>query len=362
VAELRPAQVPASVGHFTGREDDLAALTRAIRRPTDEPRLLMVSGVGGIGKTALVVRWAHSVADRFADGQIFVDLHGRSPREALSASDGLGVALAALGVAKAHRPATLDERASLFRTLISTRRVLIVADDASRVDQVLALVPPTTSSQLVATSRRRLNALAAHHAVQAFNVEPLSPLQTHELLVRIAGAERLNEPEAATVVRWCGGWPLVTRLAGTRLAARPGQSLASFVDELDELADQILDEEPRSLRAALVGAHRSLSPAAAYLFGRLGLITSTAVSLHHPTMSTDPSVRRVRRLLDELVAAHLITETGPDRYRIHDVVRRFARQCGADLLDRNAVDEWVRLRCGTVGSDLARRVVDSQPI
>jgi hypothetical protein len=209
------------VGHFTGREDDLAALTRAIRRPTDEPRLLMVSGVGGIGKTALVVRWAHSVADRFPDGQIFVDLHGRSPREALSASDGLGVALAALGVARAHRPATLDERASLFRTLVSTRRVLIVADDASRVDQVLALVPPTTSSQLVATSRRRLNALAAHHAVQAFNVEPLSPLQTHELLVRIAGAERLNEPEAATVVRWCGGWPLVTRLAGTRLAARP---------------------------------------------------------------------------------------------------------------------------------------------
>ena len=184
------------------------------------------------------------------------------------------------------------------------------------------------------------------------------------VVARIAGPERLNDPEASTVVRWCGGWPLVTRLAGTKLAARPWQTLASFVDELDELADQILDEEPRSLRAALVGAHRSLSPAAAYLFGRLGLITSTSVSLHHPAMSTDPSVRRVRRLLDELVAAHLIVETGPDRYRIHDVVRRFARQCGADLLDRNAVDEWVRLRCGTVASDIPRqrRVVDSQPI
>jgi hypothetical protein len=358
-AELRPAQLPAGVGHFTGREAELAALTRAISRQTDEPRLLMVSGVCGIGKTALVVRWAHSVAERYPDGQIFVDLHGRTPRETLSARGGLGVALSALGVAKADLPAHIDERASLYRTLISGRRVLIVADDASRLDQLLALVPPNTSSQLVATSRRRLVGLAAHHAVQAFRVVPLSPKQTHELLAGIAGPERLQEPAAGTVVQWCGGWPLVTRLAGTWLAARPWQSMASLADELDDLADQILDEDPRGLRAALVSAHASLSPAAAYLLGRLGLSSSTTVNLHHPTPVAGRSVRRVRELLNELVAAHLMVDIGQDRFRIHDVVRRFARQCGAELVDRDVVDEWVRHRSATpADSEALARVAD----
>lgn len=357
VAELRPAQLPASVGHFTGRDAELAALTRAISRPSDEPRVLTVSGAGGIGKTALVVRWAHSVAGRYPDGQIFVDLHGREPRGALSAKSGLGVALGALGVSKNDIPATTDERASLYRTLISGKRVLIAADDAATLDQLLVLVPPSTASQLVVTSRRRLAALAAHHAVQALHVEPLSPQATHDLLARIAGPERLRGPAATTVVRWCAGWPLVTRLAGAKLAARPWQSLESFVDELDDFADQILDDDPRSIRAALVSAHKTLSPAAAYLFGRLGLSESSSVSLHQPTGSAGPSVRRVRRLLDELVAVHLIVEVGPDRYRIHDVVRRFARQCGVELIDRDAVDEWVR-DGRTAVSDAAGRMAD----
>jgi hypothetical protein len=155
-------------------------------------------------------------------------------------------------------------------------------------------------------------------------------------------------------VQWCGGWPLVTRLAGAKLAARPWQSLASFADELTELADQILDEDPLSVRAALECACRSLSPAAAYLFGRLCLGNSSLVSLYHPALAVGPLVRRLRPMLDEIVSAHLIVEVGPDRYRIHEVVRRFARRCGADLVDRDAVDEWMRLM------ELAEsRVVDS---
>jgi DNA-binding SARP family transcriptional activator len=348
-AEVRPAQLPASVGHFTGRQRELAALTRAISRPTDEPRVLMVSGVGGIGKTALVVRWAHSVADRYPDGQIFVDLHGQVPGESLSVGSALAAVLGALGAGRHDTPETVDERAALFRTLISGRRVLIVADDAGVLDQVLALVPPTTESQLVVTSRRRLVALAAHHAVQAFHVEPLSPRATRDLLARIVGPERLREPAAAKVVQWCGGWPLATRLVGTKLAARPWQSMASFANELDDLADLVLDDDPRSVRAALVSAHRALSPAAAHLFGRIGLNPSS-LSLRYPATAADPSMRRVRRLLDELVAVNLLLEVGHGRFRLHDVVRRFARQCGAELADRDAVDEWVRDR-GTAVAD-----------
>jgi DNA-binding SARP family transcriptional activator len=340
-ADLRPAQLPASVGHFTGRDTEVAVLTRAVTRPGDEPRVLMVTGPGGIGKTALVVRWAHSVTERFPDGQIFIDLHARVPREALSASDVLGLVLSALGTARPDIPVSLDERAALYRTLISGRRVLIVADDAGASDQVLALVPPTLTSQLVATSRRRLDALATHHAVQSLQVEPLSPQATSALLSRIIGPQRLAQPAAARVVQWCGGWPLAVRLAATWLAARPWQSLESFVEELDDLADVVLDDDPRSVSEALVSAHRSLSPAAAYLFGRLGLGASPSLTFRLSSVAGDLSTRRVRRLLDELVSAHLIVEVGPDRYRIHDVVRRFARHCGADLIDRDAVDELV---------------------
>jgi DNA-binding SARP family transcriptional activator len=345
-AELKPAQLPASVGHFTGRDAELAALGRAINRPTDEPRVLTISGPGGIGKSALVIRWCHSVADRYPDGQIFVDLHGQVPPETLSAHSALAVALGALGVARPDTPETTDERAALYRTLLFGRRVLIVADDATGLDQVLTLVPPTTASQLVVTSRRRMIALAAHHAVQALYLEPLSPQATCELLGRIVGPDRLRDPAVDRIVQWSGGWPLAVRLAGTRLAARPWQSLSSFVDELDDGDDLVLDEDPRSVHEALVSAHRTLSPAAAYLFGRLGLHPDSTLSLHQVATGGAIAMRRVRRLLDELVAAHLIAEVGPDRYRIHDVVRRFAAQCGAELVDRDAVDAWVSQRGG----------------
>jgi DNA-binding SARP family transcriptional activator len=361
VAEFRPAQLPASVGHFTGRQRELAALTQAIGRPADEPSVLLVTGPGGIGKTALVVRWAHSAARRYPDGQLFVDLHGQVSAAALCPRAALGVVLGGLGVTKPDTPDTADERAALFRTLISSRRVLIVADDAGGLGPLLPLVPPTPASQLVVTSRRRLTALAAHHAVQALHLEPLSPQATRELLARIVGPERLREPGATRVVQWCGGWPLATRLAGTKLAARPWQALASFANELDELSDLVLDDDPRSVRSALVSAQRELSPAAAYLFGRMARHQSPSVIFPYPATAADPAVRRVRRLLDELVAVHLVVEVGPGRYRIHDLVRRFARQSGADLLDRDAVDQWVPHRDPAL-AEPATRMADSHRI
>jgi hypothetical protein len=341
VAELRPHQLPASVGHFTGRDEELMALNGAITPPSDESRVLLVSGAGGLGKTALVVRWAHSIADRYPDGQIFIDLHSRIPGGKISGHEAVGAALGALGVPKSELPPTMDERIALHRSLISGRRVLIVADDADSLDQLLPLVPPTAASLMVATSRRRLGALSAYHAVLEVILEPLTPRATTDLLTRVVGPSRLRDPAAARLVQWCGGWPLAIRIVGTKLAARPWHSLTAFVDELGESTDLSLDDDPRSVHEALVGAHRSLSPAAAHLFGRLGL-GPTSPCLPHSTDSANGSIRWLRRLFDELVAANLVVEVGPDQYRIHDVVRRFARQCGAELRDRDTVDDWVR--------------------
>jgi len=339
--DVRPAQLPASVGHFTGRDSELAALTRVIGRASDEPRVLVVSGAGGLGKTALVVRWAHAIMDQYPDGQIFVDLHGNDPDRLMPAGAALAQALAALGAVRDDIPIAVDERAALYRTLVSGRRVLIVADDAGSVDQVLPLVPPTTLSQLVVTSRRRLAALACHHAVESFPIEPLSPQATYDLLAQMVGRQRLRDPAAVGLVQWCGGWPLVIRLVATLLAARPGQSLASFADELGEHDDQVMGDDPRSVQTALAGAYRALSPAAAHLFGRLGLHAGSSFQLQRMT-AAGTSIWRVRQLFDELVAMNLIVEAGPDRYRFHDVVRRFAQRCGAELMDRDVIDDWTR--------------------
>jgi len=173
-------------------------------------------------------------------------------------------------------------------------------------------------------------ALTAHHAVQAFPLGPLGPQASYDLLARIVGPQRLRDPAVTRVIRWCGGWPLAIRLAAALLAERPGQSLASFADELNELGDgPVLDGDPRSVEAALAGAYRALSPAAAHLFVRLGLNNQPIVKLRRT--EDDAPLHRTRRLFDELVTANLIVDTGGDSYQFHEIVHRFARRCGDEL-------------------------------
>jgi DNA-binding SARP family transcriptional activator len=340
VEEHRPAQMPASVGHFVGRDEDLAALTAALPGPGDEPRVLVVSGAGGLGKTALAVRWAHAVADRFPDGQIFIDLHGSLPDGALSPGAALGAVLLALGVAAEQLPVSVEERAALYRTRVNGQQVLLVADDAGSVSQLLPLVPPTPGSLIVATSRSRLTALTAHHAVRLRTIQPLDPGSSRDLLCEIVGEERLRGEGVSEVVELCGGWPLTLRLAGATLAARSSQSLTSFAEELRERADVLsVGDDPRTVRGALVQAHATLDPAARRLFGQLGLLPGTSVSLHLAAAAAGISALRARRLLDELISANLVVETGPDRYWFHDMICRYARQCGAELSDREVVEE-----------------------
>ncbi|MFI7602485.1 BTAD domain-containing putative transcriptional regulator [Actinoplanes sp. NPDC049681] len=339
-AQRRPAQVPAGVGYFAGRESDLAALTAALPDPDADPRVVLVSGAGGLGKTALTVRWAHSVAHRFPDGQIFVDLHGSVPKMALSPDAAVGAALLALGVPVAGLPAGVEERAALFRTRLYHRRVLLVADDAGSVAQVLPLVPPTSGSLLVVTSRSRLTALAAHHEVRTVGLRPLLGAAARDLLGEIVGRQRLSEAGGADLVDLCGGWPLTLRQAGATLVARSTQSLSSFAEELRDRADTLsVADDPRTVRAALTQARTGLDRAAGRLFDQLGALPVGSVSLDLAAAVAGISVSRTRRLLDEIISVNLMVETGPDRYGWYEVVRRYARRCGAALTDREVAEE-----------------------
>jgi DNA-binding SARP family transcriptional activator len=332
--EHRPAQLPPTVGYFTGREGDLAALRAALVGRRDEPRVLIVSGPGGLGKTALVVQWAHGVADRFPHGQIFLDLRGDEPAEALPVCAALEAVLGALDVARADLPPTTTERVALYRTLVNGKRMMIVADNAASAEQLLPLVPSTSDSLLVVTSRRRLTALASYHAVDELLLEPLPARSSLQLLEKLVGAQRLRDPAVADLLSWCGGWPLAIRLAGAKLAVRPSQPLASFVEDLRDCGDElVLDGDRRSVHSVLNSAYRSLSPAAARLFGRLSLYQGAHAHLRHAVAAAGTSARRARQLVDELITAHLVVESGADGYSLHDVIRRFAvRRC--------AEEEW----------------------
>jgi DNA-binding SARP family transcriptional activator len=333
---VRPAQLPASDGLFVGRAGDLQALEEAVgqgRRGTtsagggaDTRAVVVVSGPGGLGKTALVVEWAHRASTDFPDGQLFVDLGGAddAPDEAV------GAALLALGVASVDLPPAVADRIGLYRTLVRDRRLLVVADDAGSVEQVLALVPPGPESRLVVTTRRRLVSLATHHAVREIVLDPLDAGVTTELLQRLVGAERLAVPATASLVEWCGGWPLLVRHAGATLVFRPSQPINTFVRELEGAAgDVVLQEDQRSVDAALASVHALLSPAAARLFERLAL-HSGVICLHLAAVAAGTSTHRVRALLDELVAVHLLVESRTGEFGLYDVVARFGRRLACE--------------------------------
>jgi len=320
----RPAQLPAPDAMFLGREAELRELDAAGEGP-----VLVVSGPGGMGKTALAVAWAHRAAAAFPDGQLFLDLRGgrRSPKEVVAA------ALVSLGVAASEVPAKLDDRIALYRTVVHARRLLVVADDAGSVAQVLAVVPSGPGSRLVVTTRRRPITLSAHHAVHELVLRPLGPRASRDLLGRVVGGPRLEDQDIEPLVTWCGGWPLLLRQVAATLALRPSQSVAGFVAEFAaEFAACPqwvgLDGDLRSVEGALMAAYDLLSPDAARLFERLSLATGE-FCLHRAAATAGTSAARARVLLDELVALHLVVEGALDGFRYDPVVARFARRLAA---------------------------------
>jgi hypothetical protein len=315
----RPAQLPAPDGLFLGRAAELRELEAVTSR------VVVVSGPGGMGKTALVVGWAHRAAAAFPDGQLLLDLKGgrRSPKEVVTA------ALLSLGVAPADLPARLDDRTALYRTVVHDRRLLVVADDAGSVAQLLAVVPSGPGSRLVVTTRRRPVTLSAHHAVHELVLRPLGPRASRELLGRVVGTDRLDGQDVAPLVAWCGGWPLLLRQVAARLALRPSQSVAGFVAEFTANPRWLgPDGDLRSVDGALTTAYDLLSPEAARLFERLSLV-SGEFCLHRAAVTAGTSDSRARALLDELVGLHLVVEGTLDGFRYDDVVARFARRLAA---------------------------------
>jgi len=363
-AAPRPAQLPPRVGHFVGRAAQLAALDAGLNQAADT-RVAMVSGAGGMGKTAVVVQWAHRVRDQFPDGQIFLDLRGHDDTIAMTATAALTHALRALGVPDGRLPAELPEQVDLLRSLLDGRRVLIVLDNTATAEQVLPLVPPSPTSMLVVTSRRPMTALTTYHTVHAVPLDAMTPEEGFAVLRDVAGTTRVDrEPaDAARIIASCAGLPLALRIAAAKLVHQPEQALGALARELstvDRLDALRIDGDSRSVRTVFASTYRTLSAPAARLFRRLGLHPGVVFGKHLAAAVAGLPSADTDRALAELVAAHLLTEHGGGRYRYHDLIRLYAAECAR--LDESQPDRTAtvtRLVDWYLGvADIANRALD----
>jgi len=361
----RPAQLPARVGHFTGRADALAALNRLADDPDPEISIAVVSGPAGIGKTALAVQWAHRVAARFPDGQLFVDLRAHEPGRPVPATQVLAHLLRSLGVSADRLPAQVAEQAALFRSLVHGRRLLIIVDNAGSTDEILPLVPGSAGTLLVATSRQALTALGTHHAVCAIALDALADDEALALLRRLLGdAAVAARPGAAReLIRLCGRLPLALRIAAAKLAGRPAPDIAALVEELslgNRLDLLAVDGDSRSMRTVFASAYRTLSPPAARAFRLLGLHPGPSFEVSLAAALLGRPVADAQAAVAELATAHLVLEVGPRRYRFHDLIALFAAHCAEaeepDEQRGNAVERAIDWYLAVAHA--ANRVVD----
>jgi tetratricopeptide (TPR) repeat protein len=329
-----PSQLPPGVWELTGRTEEIASLRAPLLAAgaADGPVVCAVSGKAGSGKTTLAVRVGHELIPSFPDGQLYVNLHGMDAGSVLPAREALAGFLRAFGVDDARLPDTVAERSALYRSLLAGRRVLVVLDDAASERQVRPLLPSQPGCGAIVTSRAPLSGL---ETARQLRLDVLQPDDAVQLLGRVAGHDRVAaEPEAADeIVRLCGYLPLGVLIAGARLAARRGWPLrvlaARLGDErrrLDELVSGDLE-----VRASIELSYRALDERerrGVRLLGLLGL-PDFAPWLLAPVL--DGSVAEGERMIDRLADAQLLDFAGVDatgqvRYRLHDLVRLFARE------------------------------------
>ncbi|HJP80074.1 MAG TPA: BTAD domain-containing putative transcriptional regulator [Pseudonocardiaceae bacterium] len=337
-----PRQLPAAPASFTGRERELAALTRILDDTSDAGGPVVISatsGTGGIGKTWLTLYWAHQQRGRFPDGQLFVDLRGFSPEGRPMAPEiAVRGFLDALGVPDTQIPTSLDAQTALWRSLLVGRRMLIVLDNAADTRQVRPLLPGGTSNTVFVNSRDHLTGLLSSHGAHRLDLDILSPTEAADLLRTRLGPARLGaEPDAVReLLALCGGFPLALSIVAGQALTHPDFPLATLAAELRESSLIALDDDDpaASLPSVLSWSYAALSAEQARVFGLLGIAPGPDIALDAATCLISLPPQRTRTILRALVGASLLREDVPGRYSMHDLVRAYAREtAGAEATE-----------------------------
>ncbi|MER7418964.1 BTAD domain-containing putative transcriptional regulator [Micromonospora peucetia] len=328
-----PAQLPASPHAFTGRTtelDQLYGLLEAAAR-ADTAVVAVVSGIAGVGKTALAVHFARLVVDRFPDGQLHVDLRGFHPTgPPLDPGEAVRGFLAAFGVPAQQMPEGLAAQSALLRTLLAERRVLLVLDNARDSRHVRPLLPGGPGCLTLITSRSRLTGVVATEGAHPITVDPLPLGDAHRMLIRRLGTARITAEPAAvtTIAARSAGLPLALAIVASRMVSHPHFSLRAIAEEL-ELAHGGLEgftgmDAETDVRSVFSWSYRALSSPAARLFRLLSMHPGPDLGAVAAASLAGVPPGRVRPLLAELAYAHMVTEHTPGRYAMHDLLRAYA--------------------------------------
>lgn len=328
-----PRQLPPPPAHFTGRWPEATAITAVLAEDPerDGPRLAVITGPGGIGKTALALHVLHAVSERFPDGQLYADMAAHGPNGPAAPGELLSGLLLGLGVPSADLPADHASRTSLYRSLTADREIALFLDDAATSAQVRALLPASRHSAVIVTSRKRLSGLVADGG-RLVPLEALPPDATVQLLSHAVGGHRVNEEphSARDVATLCGGMPIAVHVVAARLAARPRWRLATIAtqlaDERRRLRALVAEDGELSVAATFDLSYRGLPADAARLYRRLGLFPGTEFDTAGAAALLGDADADVDGLLETLLGANLVMDSGPERFRFHDLLRLHARR------------------------------------
>ncbi|MFD4920418.1 BTAD domain-containing putative transcriptional regulator [Streptomyces goshikiensis] len=328
-----PRTLPNDLTGFTGRERELGRLLERAAAPADgATRIVAIDGMGGSGKTALAIRAAHRLAEAYPDGQLYIDLRGftpgEQPRLPLSV---LGALLRSLGVPGERLPEEADSRSCMWRGMLAERRMLIVLDNAADVAQVRPLLPASSNSLVLITSRTRMVEL---DGCDWMSVGVMSPPDSRALVREALGRSRTErEPEAVeALAELCGHLPLALRIATARLRNRPRWTVRHLVDRLAD-GTRRLDElrsGERSVEATLRLSYRAMRKEHRDAFRLLGLHPGAEIDVHSAAALLGCGVREAEDVLEHLLDAHLVGQHEIGRYAFHDLVRSFAQSPRGD--------------------------------
>jgi DNA-binding SARP family transcriptional activator/tetratricopeptide (TPR) repeat protein len=372
-SSVAPHQLPGVACHFAGRSGELAMLSELIEHHCADggtasraASVCVISGVGGVGKTTLAVKWAHHVAERFPDGQLYINLQGFSPSTTpLSPKEALGTFLLALGMPPQRIPRELTAQLGLYRSLLAGKRVLVVLDNAHDADQVRPLRPGSPDCMTIITSRNRLTGLLTGEGACPLVLDVLNPRDARQLLALRLGHRRLAAATRAVdeMIGLCGALPLALSVAATRAQECPAAPLAALAAELRNVGTRLDTltggDAATDVRAVFSWSYAGLSRETARLFRLLGRQPGQEITAAAAAALAAMPLRQAGTALGELTHASLLTEPVHGRFACHDLLRAYAAERSAaedSTAQRDlAVDRLLQWHLRT--ADAAARVV-----
>lgn len=339
-----PTTLPYDLPDFTGRQDALDAICPAgqpTRFGASRLKIVLIDGMAGSGKSALAIHAAHFLQESHPDGQVYLDLHGFSPdRSAVDTHHALGILLGLLGITGRDIPADLEGRVARWRAATVNRRMLLVLDDAESAAQIRGLLPSSSESTVLVTSRVRIKGIDGARTV---SLDVLSPSESMALLERVLGRERVAV-EAAAAMRLadrCGHLPLALRIVAARLLSRDHWTIARLADRLSDESRKLVElaAEDRSIRASINSSLEALNPELLESLRYLCLHPGDDIEIHAAAALTGLDVYGAEDVVELLLDNHLMEPWRAERYTVHSLVRTYVLERSADPAGEGAAFE-----------------------